>query len=65
VSREQIVKLYYDYAKSVGNGALPPGRTRSSFGPHWSQRPRPPHDKYNVSASDEELALVPQGGNAP
>lgn len=61
VSREQIVKLYYDYAKGVGNGALPPGRTRSSFvfEPHWSKRPWPPRDKYNVGASDEELALIP------
>lgn len=31
VTREQIVKLYYDYAKGAGNGALLPGRKRSSF----------------------------------
>ena len=41
VTEEQIVKLYYDYAKGAGNGALLPGRARSSFvfDPHWSDRP--------------------------
>ena len=60
VSREQIVKLYYDYAKGAGNGALPDGRTRSSFvfEPHWRTRPWPPADKYVRSASDSELGLV-------
>jgi glutathione S-transferase len=60
VTREQIVKLYYDYAKGVGNGALPPGRSRSSFAltPHWSRRPWPPRDKYGRSASDAELGLL-------
>lgn len=59
VCREEIVKLYYDYAKGAGNGALLPGRTRSSFvfEPHWRQRPWPPRDKYGVSATDAELGL--------
>lgn len=60
VSREEIVKVYYDYAKNTGNGALAPGRTRSSFvfEPHWSKRPWPPKDKYGVSATDAELGLL-------
>ena len=60
VTEEQIVKLYYDYAKGAGNGALLPGRSRSSFvfDPHWSERPWPPRDKYNHAATDEELGLA-------
>lgn len=60
VSREEIVKLYYDYAKGAGNGALLPGRTKSSFvfQPDWRERPWPPADKYGHSASDEELGLA-------
>jgi glutathione S-transferase len=59
VSREEIVKLYYDYAKGAGNGALLPGRSRSSFvfDPHWRERPWPPQDKYGHSATDAELGL--------
>jgi glutathione S-transferase len=59
VTKEHIVKLYYDYAKGAGNGALLPGRTRSSFAfePHWRARPWPPRDKYARSATDEELGL--------
>jgi glutathione S-transferase len=59
VSREEIVKLYYDYAKGMGNGGLLPGRTRSSFAfePSFRSRPWPPKDKYGVSASDAELGL--------
>lgn len=59
VTKEQVVKLYYDYAKGAGNGALLPGRTKSSFvfEPHWSRRPWPPRDKYRHSASDRELGL--------
>jgi glutathione S-transferase len=59
VTREQIVKLYYDYAKGAGNGALVAGRARSSFvfEPHWSRRPWPPADKYGTSATDAELGL--------
>jgi glutathione S-transferase len=61
VSREEIVKLYYDYALGAGNGALLPGRSRSSFvfEPHWRERPWPPADKYGHKASDAELGLVP------
>lgn len=60
-SREEIVKVYYDYAKGAGNGALVEGRQRSSFvfEPHWKERPWPPRDKYGRSASDEELGLSP------
>ena len=60
VSREEIVKVYYDYAKGCGNGAVPEGRTVSScsFEPHWSKRPWPPADKYGASASDAELGLI-------
>lgn len=59
VTKEQIVKLYYDYAKGAGNGALLPGRVLSSFSfePHWSTRPWPPALKYERSASDAELGL--------
>ena len=59
VTREQIVKLYYDYAKGAGNGALLPGRRQSSFAfePDWRARPWPPRDKYRHSASDAELGL--------
>lgn len=31
VTKEEIVKIYYDYAKGAGNGALLPGRKRSSI----------------------------------
>jgi len=59
VTREQIIKLYYDYAKGAGNGALLPGRRQSSFAfePVWSTRPWPPRNKYEYSASDAELGL--------
>lgn len=60
VSRERIVKLYYDYAMGAGNGALPPGRSVSSFAfsPDWPERPWPPREKYRPSASDAELGLA-------
>jgi len=60
VTPEQIVKLYYDYAVGTGNGALPEGRTVSSFtfDPDWPARPMPPKDKYDRIASDAELGLV-------
>ena len=60
VSKEEIVKLYYDYAKGAGNGALLPGRTRSSFAfePAWPTRPWPPRNKYEHAATDGELGLV-------
>lgn len=59
VSREEVVKSYYDYALGIGNGALPPGRRISSFAfePHWSKRPWPPRDKF-APATDEDLGLV-------
>jgi glutathione S-transferase len=59
VTQEQIVKLYYDYAKGAGNGALLPGRERSSFvlEPDWRVRPWPPSNKYEYSATDKELGL--------
>ena len=59
VNKEEIVKLYYDYAKGAGNGALLPGRKRSSFAfePDWRARPWPPKNKYEHSATDEELGL--------
>ena len=60
ISRAEVVTLYYDYAKGAGNGELLPGRSRSSFvfDPPWNKRPLPPQDKYNHSASDEELGLL-------
>lgn len=60
VSREEIVKCYYDYAFGAGNGALLPGRTRSSFvfTPDWRDRPWPPKGKYGRAASDAELGLI-------
>jgi glutathione S-transferase len=60
ITKEEIVKLYYDYAKGAGNGALLSGRQRSSFAlePHWKARPWPPKDKYGRSASDEALGLL-------
>jgi glutathione S-transferase len=59
-SAEEVVKCYYDYAKGAGNGALPPGRRRSSFAfhPRWQDRPWPPGDKYGYAASDAELGLA-------
>lgn len=60
VSREEIVKLYYDYALGHGNGALPAGRSVSSFAPqpHWRDRPWPPAQKYERAANDQELGLA-------
>lgn len=60
VGREEIVKLYHDYARGAGNGALLPGRTRSSFvfEPHWRTRPWPPRDKCGPAPGDAELGLL-------
>jgi glutathione S-transferase len=60
VTKEQIVKLYYDYAKGMGNGTLFPGRALSSFvfDPDWTTRPWPPKDKYGHAATDQELGLA-------
>lgn len=59
VSREEIIKLYYDYALGAGNGALLPGRRVSSFTfqPDWRERPMPPRDKTQP-ASDSALGLT-------
>lgn len=59
VSREEVVKSYYDYALGAGNGSLPPGRRISSFAfePHWSKRPWPPRDKF-AAATDADLGLA-------
>lgn len=60
VCHDEIVKIYYDYAKGAGNGALLEGRTVSSFvfEPSFEKRPMPPSNKYEYSATDEELGLV-------
>ena len=60
VTDEEIVKLYYDYALGAGNGALPEGRSVSSFAfePPWQSRPMPPREKYAATATDKELGLV-------
>jgi glutathione S-transferase len=60
VSREEIVKLYYDYSQGAGNGALLPGRAKSSFAfePKFSTRPWPPAEKYGQVASDPVLGLL-------
>ncbi|AXI41424.1 glutathione S-transferase family protein [Sulfitobacter sp. SK011] len=60
VVEEEIVKLYYDYALGAGNGALPEGRTVSSFAfePGWKSRPMPPKDKYAGTVSDGTLGLI-------
>ena len=60
VTKEEIVKLYYDYALGAGNGALVDGRSVSSFAftPHWQDRPWPPRDKYAGTTSDKALGLV-------
>jgi glutathione S-transferase len=62
-SDEEVIKLYYDYARGCGNGALPAGRRVSSFvfEPHWRNRPWPPQDKYEQGASDAALALLQEG----
>ncbi|MEO6408461.1 MAG: glutathione S-transferase [Burkholderiaceae bacterium] len=59
VTREEIVKLYYDYSQGAGNGALPAGRAKSSFAfePDWRARPWPPREKYAVAATDAQLGL--------
>lgn len=58
-TKEEVVKLYYDYSKGAGNGSLLPGRRQSSFTfePDWRQRPWPPKNKYAYAATDEELGL--------
>ncbi|MEH6740169.1 MAG: glutathione S-transferase family protein [Sulfitobacter sp.] len=60
VTKEEIVKLYYDYALGAGNGALVDGRSVSSFtfSPRWQDRPWPPRDKYAGTADDISLGLA-------
>lgn len=60
VSREEVVKLYADYARGAGNGALLPGRRFSSFvfEPHWRTRPWPPRDKWGPLPDDAALGLA-------
>lgn len=60
VCYEQIIKLYHDYARGAGNGALLPGRTRSSFvfEPDWRTRPWPPRGKTEPAPTDAELGLL-------
>lgn len=59
VSAEEVIKRYHDYALGHGNGAVPPGRGRSSFvtEPHWRGRPWPPRGKGGPPASDAALGL--------
>lgn len=58
VTYEQIVKLYYDYSRGAGNGALVEGRKVSSFAPEfpWQARPMPPRGK-GPAATDAALGL--------
>ncbi|WP_078059272.1 glutathione S-transferase family protein [Tropicimonas marinistellae] len=60
VTYREIVTLYYDYAFGAGNGALLPGRSRSSFAfdPAWRTRPIPPRGKFMPAASDADLGLL-------
>jgi glutathione S-transferase len=59
VTKEEVIKLYYDYSKGAGNGALLPDRRLSSFSfePDWRFRPWPPRTKYEHGATDVELGL--------
>ncbi len=60
VTPEQVIKLYADHAWGFDNGALPPGRQRSSFvfEPAWPGRPWPPRDKYGPLPGDAALGLA-------
>lgn len=60
-SDEEVIKVYYDYSRGKGNGALPEGRSVSTFAfePSWTERPMPPRDKYGPGATDAELGLLP------
>jgi len=59
-TREELIKLYYDYSQGGGNGRIPEGRQVSSFtiDTPWRERPWPPRDKWGHAASDEELGLA-------
>lgn len=47
MSDEDFIKLYYDYSRGFGNGAVPPGSTHSSFdlGVPLRDRPMPPRSE--------------------
>ena len=59
-TREELIKLYYDYSQGGGNGRIPQGRSVSSFSPDhdWRKRPMPPRDKWGHAATEAELGLV-------
>ena len=59
-SKEELLKLYYDYTQGGGNGRIPEGRSISSFSPDfdWRSRPMPPRDKWGHAATDSELGLT-------
>ncbi|HZV17941.1 MAG TPA: glutathione S-transferase family protein [Sphingobium sp.] len=59
-SKEELLKLYYDYSQGCGNGRIPEGRTLSSFtlDADWRTRPMPPRDKWGCAASDRDLGLL-------
>jgi len=59
-SKEELLKLYYDYSQGGGNGRIPEGRGISSFSPDsdWRTRPMPPRDKWGHAATDAELGLT-------
>lgn len=63
-SKEELLKLYYDYSQGGGNGRIPDGRRISSFTPDsdWRTRPMPPRDKWGHAASDAELGLTERQG---
>src|SRR5690606_20088026 len=72
VSREEIVKLYFDYALGAGNGALPVGRSVSSFvfEPGGRARGRPatstrPGRRTGISASPDTGATCGQAVDMP
>ncbi|MEP4038431.1 glutathione S-transferase family protein [Pseudophaeobacter sp.] len=62
VCREEVVKLYYDYALGAGLGELVDGRAASTlaFTPSWQDRPWPPKDRHAPSVSDATLGLEVQ-----
>eukprot|EP01134_Creolimax_fragrantissima_P007299 CFRG7299T1 len=69
VTKEEIVKLWYDTVKGVPMGKANPDTTRmfSSYAmePHWTSRPMPNKNKYNYSCSDGELGLILSSSGRP
>jgi glutathione S-transferase len=61
VTKEEVIKLYYDYAKGAGNGALLPGRRRSSLAlePDWRIRPWPPRTSTNTARRTRNWGCEP------